>query len=480
MLRAGPAHRPLGGVSRSCSQPWWLAPPPRPRSTSRPPPITLQSSGGELAWPELPPACAAPPRCTLLLEVELVSGRARPRVVIAAAGSGFEQQFAPRTRGRRYVDLGPLHDLTPGSRVQLSARGGRIAAPRRLLVFEDPDLDGRRVLVLAPHPDDAEIAAFGLYAGTDSDVVTVTAGDAGGFNYRVLFADPQEHYRIKGRIRTWDSITVPRLGGVTPERARNLGFYDATLARMWRQRPEPVAPPIAALDDPSEFRRLNVAARLRDEALQPTWQGLVADLVAELRAVRPDVVLAPRPLLDAHSDHAFTTVALLEALEALASHAAPERGDGPKAGERAEESLSSPLLLLYTNHMVGAEPWPYGEREARVGPPPLDAVEGLDPAWLGRIHSRPLDEPTRAMKILALEMMHDLRPLDLQDRKSAPEEWREALRATTRALRRERPSYSYLRRAPRPNELYFVLDAEQAQRAVDEFLRRFEARQGAR
>ena len=32
-----------------------------------------------------------------------------------------------------------------------------------------------RVLVVAPHPDDAEIAAFGLYADTRATVVTLTA-----------------------------------------------------------------------------------------------------------------------------------------------------------------------------------------------------------------------------------------------------------------------------------------------------------------
>ena len=40
------------------------------------------------------------------------------------------------------------------------------------------DRDDERVLVVAPHPDDAEIAAFGFYADTRAMVVTVTAGDA--------------------------------------------------------------------------------------------------------------------------------------------------------------------------------------------------------------------------------------------------------------------------------------------------------------
>ena len=34
------------------------------------------------------------------------------------------------------------------------------------------------MLVIAPHPDDAEIAAYGLYTDTAATVATLTAGDA--------------------------------------------------------------------------------------------------------------------------------------------------------------------------------------------------------------------------------------------------------------------------------------------------------------
>ena len=100
---------------------------------------------------------------------------------------------------------------------RLDARATERGATVRLFDSK-PDLSGS-VLVLAPHPDDAEIAAFGLYANRKSTVVTVTAGNAGAPTYEAVFDDPSEHYLFKGRIRLIDSITVPLQGGIPPERA---------------------------------------------------------------------------------------------------------------------------------------------------------------------------------------------------------------------------------------------------------------------
>jgi LmbE family N-acetylglucosaminyl deacetylase len=421
----------------------------------------LAESANDWRWPELPESCQRPPGCTLLGEISISSRHSRPEITVEAGDLAVRQAFAPRAQGTRFLNLSAFANLPAGTPLVLKLERLRSPGPTRLLAYANPDLAEARVLVLAPHPDDAEIAAFGLYANTAADVVTVTAGDAGGFNYRTLFADPAEHYEIKGRIRTWDSITVPMLGGVPPGPARNLGYSDATLAQLWRQRPEPVAAPLAAIEDPSEFRRLNVQPELRDRPLRPTWDGLVSDLVLELRTVQPDFVAAPHPFLDGHPDHQFTTIALLTAMEQLATSG----------------SAAAPTLLLYTNHMVGAEPWPFGPREAVVGPPPFDALAAPEALEFDAVFSWPLDEQDRALKILALEMMHDLRPLDLRDPKGAGQEWKEAWRATRRSWRRtETPSYNYLRRAPRPNELFFVLGADRAAELRTRFLRLVEQR----
>ena len=87
--------------------------------------------------------------------------------------------------------------------------------------------------MIAPHPDDAEIAAFGLYADRQASVVTVTAGNAGDMNYRASVSDPAEHYALKGYLRAVDSVTVPWQGNIPPERTANLGYFDGRLDAMY-------------------------------------------------------------------------------------------------------------------------------------------------------------------------------------------------------------------------------------------------------
>ena len=415
--------------------------------------VRVEVDGGGFVWPEVTRDCDT-------AFVELLLRRASRRASVQVRGAGVEivQYLDPSARGKRLINVSPIarSSIAAGERVELDLRKMRIeAGPSRLLCFEDPELEGRRVLVIAPHPDDAEIAAFGIYSTTDADVVTVTAGDAGGFNYRVLVDVPEDHYRLKGMIRTWDSIVVPFLGGVGPERARNLGYYDATLARLHAERPEVLGPPIAEIPRPSYFRELNVDPQVRARVMSPTWPGLVSDLRAEVERVKPQVIVAPHPMLDNHRDHQFTTLALIEALDS------PGEGDGVVTG------FDEVVVLLYTNHLVGAEPFPWGPRDGIVGlPPTAESATGHR-----GIYSHPVDDGTLDLKILALEMMHDLRPLDLQERESLGSLWRRALVRTFKPGRK-RPNYSYLRRGPRPNELFWVFDLEGLARLRDTFLER--------
>src|SRR5262249_59394267 len=95
----------------------------------------------------------------------------------------------------------------------------------RLHVCHEKVSSNDRVLVVAPHPDDAEIAAFGLYADTDATVVTLTAGDGSDRYSRSgrLISLPRA---IVAKMRVWDSITIPQFGDVRAEHAINLCFPD--------------------------------------------------------------------------------------------------------------------------------------------------------------------------------------------------------------------------------------------------------------
>ncbi len=392
--------------------------------------VTVELDATGFAWPAVAEADTA------FLEIALDSSEPAPALQATRGATAVRQVFETGARGRRFLDVSPL--LKGEGRVELAGTGlNWTPGQARLFLYRNTPLAGRRVLVLAPHPDDAEIGAFGLYRDTQADVITVTSGDAGGENFVVLFPEPPEHYRVKGWIRTWDSISVPFYGGVYPGKARNLGYYDATLRRL-QAAPSVALPPLLAhLDDPAYYRKLNMDADLRARPFVGTWNALVADILWELERVQPEVIAAPHPLLDNHADHQFTTIALIEALA--------------QWGGKAE-------LYLFTNHALENEAWPLGDRDAMSGLPPTSRGE----LFFRRIYSHPVTPGTQKLKLVALEDMHDLRAFDLRDGNPAASD----------AERESWKTLDYYRRGPRPNELFFVLDREDAFRLREAFLAR--------
>lgn len=393
--------------------------------------VTVELNQDGFAWP-----ANAKPGDTAFLEITLVATNAAAPEIKAVRGDiSVRQVFETGSQGRRLLDVSPLL-AGAGERVALSAQGSTWrSGAAQLFIYQNTPLAGQRVLVLAPHPDDAEIAAFGLYRQTGADVITVTAGDAGGENFQTLFPGPAEHFRVKGWIRTWDSISVPFYGGIYPGKARNLGYYDGILKQM-RATPAKALPPLVAkLDAPGYYRSLNVDARLRVRPFTGSWQALVDDLVWELRRVKPDVIAAPHPLLDAHPDHQFTTIALIEALA--------------KWQGKCE-------LLLYTNHALENEGWPLGGRDTMSGLPPSSRAE----LFFRRLRSLPLSPMDQKLKLVALEAMHDLRAFDLRD--GTP--------PVSDGMRESWKNHDYYRRGPRPNEIFFVLTREDAARLREAFL----------
>jgi LmbE family N-acetylglucosaminyl deacetylase len=295
-------------------------------------------------------------------------------------------------------------------------------------------------LVIAPHPDDAEIAAFGLYSDTDAAVVTLTAGDASD-RYR---SAPQAWMRLSrgdvARARVLDSLTIPQLGGVPPERAINLCFPDGRLRDMYLC-PEADFGREGEAFDFCALRRMNRPSVLQSGGASCNWSSLVHDLSRIVAAIRPTIVVAPHPTLDPHPDHLFATLAVGEALEAVGAQTS--------------------RMFLYMVHNRRSELWPFGP--AGTGVPLLPMMAGEGTCGSG-FYSHPLSIERQRMKLVALEAMHDLR--DLQ--------WHPAVAAHRRAGARILPELrawvhgmgvdptSYLRRTVRPDELFFVALCEDA------------------
>lgn len=387
----------------------------------------------------------------LTLRASLLGGWLPPEIT-ALDGSRriLAQAFDQGANGRRYLDLSPaLPVLRRGGTLRLA--GAHVAWEPEdtfALAFRGGDA-ASPVLVIAPHPDDAEIAAFGLYRTTTSHVVTLTLGDGGSYRrYGHLVADPRRHAALKARLRFWDSVAVPALGGVPAERALNLCYPDTHLQAMRRDPDREV--PGESGDDMNVLRSANPAPIAADLGpARPTWGHLVRDLAALLTRLRPRTIVAPHPLLDRDDDHGMAALAVFEAV--------------------AASGAEGFALWLYTNHATFAEHFPFGAPAGLMGIPPW--FDGAAP--FHGVVSRGLDEETRLLKLFALDAMHDLRRGPPGPEAGFGGDLRLAAAALKNGLaRRSGLSLDYFRRAARPNELFFTYRPEDVPRIREAFLRR--------
>ena len=377
---------------------------------------------------------------TALVAIRSAGAEARAYVDIDAGGARIQQHLDAHALGLRWLNLSSLRGrLTPGTGVAIRTHGITIEpGAATLRIFTNRlDLEGR-ILILAPHPDDAEIAAFGLYAHRNATIVTLTSGNAGDFNYRANVSDPAEHYLLKGFLRAVDSVTVPWQGGIPPERCFNLGYFDARLEEMRRAPDVPVAEMYGPNQDVEPYRRANIGRLLAVGSRLATWNHLVEDLVKVFRKVRPDIIVMPHPALDYHPDHQYTSVAAMDALE---------KWDG------------SPSFLLYTNH-ASENRYPFGPAGTVASLPPWHASD----VAVERVFSHPVSPDLQRRKLFALESMHDLR--------LSPEEQDTcALPGVQRRPDYPRvPDVDYFRRGVRSEEVFFVFGRDGARDVIRAFL----------
>jgi exo-1,4-beta-D-glucosaminidase len=401
--------------------------------------IALAARDGAMTWtwPAIPPASWD--TGFIGLRVSADASVDSPVVRISAGSTQIDQHLDRGARGLRWLNLSSLRGrLSPGTTVEIRGDGVTIASDATLRTFDNRLDLSQRILVLAPHPDDAELAAFGLYADRQATVVTVTSGNAGDFNYRDNVSDPAEHYQLKGYLRAVDSVTVPWQGGIPPDRTYNMGYFDARLKEMRSRPSEPVAEVYGPNQDVAVYRRANLSTMLPNESRTATWNHLVEDLVAVLTRVNPSIVVMAHPALDNHPDHQFASVALAEALE---------RWNG-----RA-------TFLLYTNH-ASENLYPFGPPDTFVPLPPWSASE----IAVQSLYVHPLDATLQRRKLFALESHHDLR--------LSPAE--QASCGIPGLKRRDdyprTPAVDYFRRAPRPEELFFVFDRDGVRNVIKTFL----------
>ncbi len=327
---------------------------------------------------------------TLIVGIELHSswlGRfIDPAVELLGMQTPDRQVFERGVGGRRYLNLTGAADALAAGKLQVRGRFCRINGQPTLWRFRQPDYRQQRVMVIAPHADDAELAAFSLYSqAAESWIVTLTAGEIEAEHYQQMGLPKAQAAQLKGRLRAWDSIAVPRWAGVPEAQCVQLGYFCMQLAAMQAAPDQAQASREAQLSDTRLFRQFNAFALPGDVDGAPTWHNLIADLRALLLKARPQVIVLPTPLLDPHADHICAHAAILEALEGLA--------------------WQPDTLLGYANHLHDNDRWPMGDSGAGVAlPPRFDTADELVPCSFTLALSLQQD------KAMALGMMHDLQP----------------------------------------------------------------------
>ncbi|MFK3793667.1 PIG-L deacetylase family protein [Pseudomonas piscis] len=390
--------------------------------------LSLQLVEGKLS---LPGPLALGDNDTLILKVRIKSswlGRLFDPGVRILGGTADCQDFERGVQGVRYLNLTGQQVALNESRLALEGRFCRLDPGVELFILRHPDYLAKRVLVVAPHADDAELAAFGLYSqAAQSWIVTLTAGEIEAEHYRQMGLDGVEAARLKGSLRAWDSISVPLWAGVSQERCVQLGYFCLQLAAMQAAPEQPVGSREADMLDTRPFRRFNQLGLASDANGIPSWQNLVQDLVELIEHIQPQVIVVPHPHFDPHPDHVCAQQAVLEALG--------------KTGSQPES------LLYYANHLHDNDRWPMGQAGSGVAlPPQLAAQSPLRPWALTVLPQR------QWHKAMSLGMMHDLQP--------PPPFKRKIRRLIQRCLAgRHWPAFGeneFFRKAVRQHELFWV------------------------
>lgn len=159
-----------------------------------------------------------------------------------------------------------------------------------------PKSPKKRILVLAPHPDDEVLAAGGaiqehLRKQHLVKIILVTLGD--GQRRGLLL--PKRHFLRLGERRYRESLAALEILGVPRDRVIALGYPDRTLAQLWQSDGQLCSSRYTkASTVPYEFARTPAAPY--------TKRALLTELQEIFSHERPEIVYLPHPR-DRHRDH---------------------------------------------------------------------------------------------------------------------------------------------------------------------------------
>ena len=184
-----------------------------------------------------------------------------------------------------------------------------------------------RLLVVAPHPDDAFHAAGliqrTLALGGKVKVLGITLGDGNNRFALKLLEDQAYHRDVRpsvnyGYYREQEDFTALAKLGVEPSNVVHLGFPDGGLAAI-----------LTAPDAEHAYRSSNTGCSATPYVTSPayskpyTHRELLALIQNTIVDFGPDLIVAPHPN-DQHPDHAATYFLIQDALQNLTIERQPE------------------------------------------------------------------------------------------------------------------------------------------------------------
>ena len=371
---------------------------------------------------------------TAFLEVDINStlfGKViLPSIEIKSDKKSVKSYFELSATGKRYINISSFLDKN-STTITLKPNFLTFKKDIKVITYKNPNLKDKKILIIAPHPDDAEIASFGLYStfNKNSFIVTITAGDEGENNYKNIYNDDLKNsYLEKAKLRILNSSFTPLIGGVKLSNTINLCYFDATLKKMYQHKSKNIHSIFTKQNSTKLYRSFSPAPLLKElNTTKNSWNSLVSDLTYLIKKISPDIIVTPHPKLDAHPDHIYTTVAVFDALK--------------------KSDKKDIKLFLYTNHNLKSEVYPFGKAHSTMDLPPYFKKLNFN-----SIYSFNISPLKQKEKILALESMNDLRPST---------QWQSFFGNIKMALRVLKHKIlgndeSYFRRAVRENEVFFI------------------------
>ena len=357
-------------------------------------PATLDASG-HLAFDEnlLPETT----RVTVLLEVSYTSTSNKRMGKVELRQPGWqpearenEQFFEAQQRGKRYLNLTGLPNL---HEVQCLTHDCTLASQASLLLFREPPMEHGPILIIAPHADDAELAAFGVYQHRHSQVwiATLYAGESLQKMSKQYIPDLDNSMEAgcprKATIRHWNSMTTPLLAKVPADQLVCLGYSGITVETLYDAPHDAILHGAGNGYSPVAFRGLNVLSLSNDREALNTPQAMVNELSELLLRIQPTTVLVTDPEVDPHPEHKAAAHALALAM--------------------AQSDYVPQNVLMYVNHLEGIKDFPYG---------PEHTTTALAPCYKPyqyfhqvQVYSYSLSLAEQKEKVVAFDTMHDLR-----------------------------------------------------------------------